>query len=201
MKYFTADTHFFHAALLGQNDFAPRLFATVDEMNQAMIDSWNARVKPRDHVYHLGDIAMHPAHQAGNPAVLAILSELHGFITFIKGNHDYSSFLQYLAANDPGNLGQSKFSFEKVGAIVKFNHYQYYLTHYPLMLGPNRNIRNLHGHIHHYSVPIADNVNVGVDAPEREFLTPPLAFGAPISENEIQIMADKKAEALARYRS
>lgn len=42
MNYFTSDMHFFHERLLGKNDFAPRLFANVDEMNQQLITSWNA---------------------------------------------------------------------------------------------------------------------------------------------------------------
>ncbi len=45
MNYFTSDMHFFHERLLGENDFAPRLFANVDEMNQQLITSWNAVVK------------------------------------------------------------------------------------------------------------------------------------------------------------
>ena len=53
MNYFTSDMHFFHERLLGENDFAPRLFANVDEMNQQLITSWNAVVKETDHVYHL----------------------------------------------------------------------------------------------------------------------------------------------------
>lgn len=56
-----------------------------------------------------------------------------------------------------------------MGAIVKFNHPHDYLTHYPMLLGPNDTIRNLHGHIYHYSIPIGNDVNVGVDAPERAF--------------------------------
>ena len=62
MQYFIADTHFFHADLLGQNDFAPRLFPSVEAMDTAMINAWNARVGDRDIVYHLGDIAMNPEH-------------------------------------------------------------------------------------------------------------------------------------------
>ena len=45
MNYFTSDMHFFHERLLGKNDFAPRLFANVDEMNQQLITSWNAVIK------------------------------------------------------------------------------------------------------------------------------------------------------------
>lgn len=51
MNYFISDMHFFHERLLGKNDFAPRLFANVDEMNQQLITSWNAVIKETDHVY------------------------------------------------------------------------------------------------------------------------------------------------------
>lgn len=93
--------------------------------------------------------------------------------------------------------GQNKFAFADVGIIIKFNHHQYYLTHYPLLLGVTKNIRNLHGHVHHYSVPIKENINVGVDAPELDFLPDKQPFGRPISENQIDLIAAKKATVLA----
>ncbi len=61
-----------------------------------------------------------------------------------------------------------------------------------MLLGKTLNIRNLHGHIHNYSMPIAEDINVGVDAPERGFLKNPLPFGTPISENLIDEIADYK---------
>ncbi len=53
MNFFIADTHFFHEALLGNNDFAPRPFATVTQMHQVMVASWNQVVREQDTVYHL----------------------------------------------------------------------------------------------------------------------------------------------------
>ncbi len=94
-------------------------------------------------------------------------------------------------------MEQKKFYFYDVGAIVKFNHHQYYLTHYPMLLGPNDTIRNLHGHIHHYSVPIGNDVNVGVDAPERELLKVKRPFGTPLSEKEIEEIYEEKQKELA----
>ncbi|MFC4772188.1 metallophosphoesterase [Enterococcus hermanniensis] len=196
MKYFISDTHFFHENLLGENEFAPRLFDTVEEMNQQMITAWNDVVSDKDTVYHLGDIAMHPKYDRGSAEVLAQLLQLNGKIIFIKGNHDSRAFFKYLAAHDPKlTNGEPKFEFNDVGVIVKFNHHQYYLTHYPMLLGKTVNIRNLHGHIHNYSMPIAEDINVGVDAPERKFLKNALPFGTPISENLIdEIAAYKETE-------
>lgn len=202
MKFFTSDTHFFHEDLLGNNDFAPRPFKNVAEMNQIMVTNWNRVVKERDVVYHLGDIAMHPDYDKGYPEILALLSSLQGQIHFIKGNHDNRAFFKYLAANDPGGAipGEPKFFFHDVGVLLKFDRHQYYLTHYPMLLGITKNIRNLHGHIHHASVPIKEDINVGVDAPELEYLPEPQPFGAPISENQIGLIAEAKAAELAKLR-
>lgn len=199
MKFFTSDTHYFHELLLGDNDFAPRLFPDVATMHQEMISNWNAVVKETDVVYHLGDVAMHPRYEAGYPEILALLTQLQGKIIFIKGNHDSRAFFNFLAAHDPGWQGAAKFEFHDVGILLKFNHHQYYLTHYPLLLGITKNIRNLHGHIHHSSLPLAENINVGVDAPELAFLTEPLPFGTPISENQIEILATAKAAELQKH--
>lgn len=198
MNFFIADTHFFHEALLGNNDFAPRPFATVAQMHQVMVASWNQVVREQDTVYHLGDVAMHPAYEKGFPEVLSVLKQLQGKIVFIKGNHDTRAFFRYLKNNDPGLSGQAKFAFEDVGALIKFDHQQFLLTHYPMLLGITKNSRNLHGHIHHHSVPIAENLNVGVDAPERAFLTHPRPFGQPISENDLAEMYQRKKEELEK---
>ncbi|WP_071130689.1 metallophosphoesterase [Enterococcus timonensis] len=190
MRYFTSDTHFFHADLLGMNDFAPRPFENIAQLHKTIISNWNAVVGPNDIVYHLGDIAVHPKHEAGFLEILAILEELSGQIIFVKGNHDSRAFLNYLIKADP-----KKFSYHDVGLIKKFHHHQFFLTHYPMLMGKSINSINLHGHIHHAMLPIAENINVGIDAPENDFLNPRPKFGAPISENQlIEIYEAKKAE-------
>lgn len=188
MNYFIADTHFFHADLLGNNQFAPRLFDSVAAMNDAMIQAWNARVDDEnDRVYHLGDIAMNPQAMPTEEAVLAILTQLHGQIDLIKGNHDYQARFKFLHANDPGWHGRPKFLFHSVGTILKDDHTQFIMTHYPMVLGITKQTLNLHGHIHHSMMPIAEDINVGVDAPERS-LVPEIAalpWGSPLSAAEI----------------
>lgn len=192
MRYYIADTHFFHENLLGNSDFSPRPFKDIYEMNDVMVDSWCSRVKENDEVFHLGDIAFHPDYEGGYPEIFQLLNHLPGKITFIKGNHDPRSLFNYLNAQDR----KGKFSFHDVGMIQKLNHHQFFLTHYPLLLGISKNSINLHGHIHHSMVPLKENINVGVDAPERDFLKLKLPFGAPISENEILELMGKKREHL-----
>ena len=78
--YFTSDTHFGHANII---KYSNRPFADVDEMNEAMIKRWNARVQPNDSIYHLGDFAFMQAEE-----ILRLLDRLNGKKHFIWGNHD-----------------------------------------------------------------------------------------------------------------
>ncbi|MGM0122863.1 hypothetical protein IGI37_000229 [Enterococcus sp. AZ194] len=53
MKYFIADTHFYHEAVL---EFSQRPFKDIEEMNTQLIKNWNSVVRsPKDEVYILGD--------------------------------------------------------------------------------------------------------------------------------------------------
>ena len=79
MIYFTSDTHFGHARII---ELCARPFANVDEMNEALIQKWNAVVGPDDVVYHLGDFFMGPKE------TVLLRKRLNGKIVLIKGNHD-----------------------------------------------------------------------------------------------------------------
>ncbi|KIS02857.1 metallophosphatase [Paucilactobacillus wasatchensis] len=194
MRFITADTHFFHENLLGTTDFAIRPFANVTEMNRTIIEHWNDRVIDKDTVYHLGDIALYFTHPAikSNEAVLGVLNELHGHLVLIKGNHDSRSLFKFLAQNNYLLEGKPKFEFHDVGVLSKYDHRQYYMTHYPMMLGIAPQIINLHGHIHHYTVPAKENINVGVDTPETAYLDYQLPFGTPLSLADIEQMVNGK---------
>lgn len=202
MQFVTADTHFFHASLLGMDKFAPRPFPDVQTMNQTIVDNWNKRVGENDIVYHLGDIALYftkPPRKA-YAAVESILRSLNGRLVLVKGNHDSRALFKYLSAHNYDINGQPKYEFHDVGVLLKYDHRQYYLTHYPMMLGIAPQIINLHGHIHHYSVPVKENINVGIDAPEMDYLDPRPPFGTPVSFREIEQIFQAKSAALANKR-
>ena len=76
--YFTSDLHFFHNNVILYDN---RPFANTDEMNAALVDNWNATVKPEDTVYFLGDLSLN--HNKG----LSLLARLNGKIHYIAGNH------------------------------------------------------------------------------------------------------------------
>ena len=50
--WFTADFHFGHANIIR---YCSRPFATVEEMDQTIVERLNASVKPNDVLYFLGD--------------------------------------------------------------------------------------------------------------------------------------------------
>ena len=55
MIFFTADTHFYHAGIIS---VCRRPFATVKNMNNALVRNWNSYVTDRDEVYILGDFML-----------------------------------------------------------------------------------------------------------------------------------------------
>ncbi len=48
MRYYIADTHFFHRSLNEKMD--QRGFDDIDQMNEYMIDQWNSKVRKNDEV-------------------------------------------------------------------------------------------------------------------------------------------------------
>ena len=64
MIYYTADLHLHYAPLL-----AGRPFATVAEMDEALINNWNDVVTEADTVYLVGDVGYNGGYgAAGRPA-------------------------------------------------------------------------------------------------------------------------------------
>lgn len=55
MIYFTADVHFYHDNII---HFANRPYGNCKEMNEALVENWNRRIRVNDEVYILGDVTM-----------------------------------------------------------------------------------------------------------------------------------------------
>src|SRR5258708_12137402 len=79
--YFTSDTHFGHANIIRYCD---RPFATVEEMDEAMIANWNAVVGRGDDVWHLGDFGW----SRDATRIRSIFHQLNGRKRLVIGNHD-----------------------------------------------------------------------------------------------------------------
>lgn len=75
-----SDPHFFHKNVIGMCN---RPFKNVEEMNNALIENINRRVRKKDHLLIAGDFSF-----AGMEATKDIVSKINGYKIFVKGNHD-----------------------------------------------------------------------------------------------------------------
>lgn len=144
--FFTSDTHFGDHRTL---NIHKRPFASVAEMDEALVAAWNDVIGDKDEVWHLGDFARKLAD------VPALLSRLNGRKHLLRGN------------NDPPEIG------EALGwASVRDYHEmeeggrRLILCHYPFRSwnAQARRAINLHGHSHGRLRPVPRQFDVGVDA-------------------------------------
>ena len=78
----TSDLHLGHQNILKYEPLS-RPFATVEEMDDAIVERWNSKVGPHDTVYVLGDLCM-----GMRDKVKERVSRLNGHIILVRGNHD-----------------------------------------------------------------------------------------------------------------
>lgn len=145
--WFTSDTHFGHHGILFM-----RPWATVDAMDQALIDLWNSVVGVRDHVFHLGDFSFHKPDRT-----LEILGCLNGIKYLVRGNHDRNNLNTTCLAMFDG--GVEHYHEITVGSqLIVMSHYAFRSWN-----GVHHGSWNLHGHSHGSLSPIGKQLDVGVD--------------------------------------
>lgn len=132
--FFTADTHWNHDNI---RRYSNRPFASVEEMNEALINNWNAVVGPGDTVYHLGDFSLNRGGSKKNTRT--IRQRLAGNILFIRGNHD-KDIEQY----------RDCFGWIKDVAMVQVEKQEIFLSHYAHRVWnkSHHNAWHLYGHSH-----------------------------------------------------
>jgi calcineurin-like phosphoesterase family protein len=142
-----SDTHFGHDNILKflKADGTPlRCFDSAAQMDEYMIDQWNSVVRPQDHVYHLGDVAIRREH-------ISLVSRCNGHKRLVRGNHDVYRTKDYLLHFD-----------EIYGVRVLDNMIFSHIPLHPESLG--RFKANVHGHIHANASPAGAYINVSVEA-------------------------------------
>jgi len=130
-----SDHHFNHANIM---KYANRKFSNVPEMNQFMIDQHNAVVKSDDVVILGGDVAFCATNKAND-----FLSQLNGYKILIIGNHDWERKTGKLKVYDVDEIHMSYF-IELDGTDILITHVPFYST----VMMDNKNLKNIHGHIH-----------------------------------------------------
>lgn len=149
-----SDTHFNHVNMLGFLDekgrkFRGDRFKDVTEMNETIIQNWNAVIKPEDKVYHLGDVYFGNQQDADT-----ILSRLMGKKRLIVGNHD--------VIYGKGNPLHKHF--QKIYMWRLFKEFNMVLTHVPIHKESFRKVEyNVHGHIHEKAAFGKEYINVCVE--------------------------------------
>ena len=146
--FLIADTHFGHSNILTfkrNNGEFLRVFPTIEEHDEKLIENWNSVVSSHDKVYHLGDVGFKSFSKLS-----LILSRLNGTKILIKGNHDGFKLSQYQQ------------HFKDVRGTHQLD--KFLLSHIPIH--PESLSRwkgNIHGHVHDNSLPDSRYINVSVE--------------------------------------
>lgn len=152
--WFTADPHYHHGNII---DYCSRPFSSADEMDATMIRMWNARVKPLDTVYLLGDVTF-----GGKKVVRELFRQLNGWIRVVPGGHDHNWNKKkevYYSASATVDILPDLCT---VKVAPKTN---VVLCHYPLESwdGAYYDVPHFHAHSHGNSRFVVNRVDVGVD--------------------------------------
>lgn len=149
--WFSSDLHFGHKGIL---QFCPnsRPYASVEEMNQALIKNYQEQVSPEDHVYLLGDIFFCRA----DPAI-EIIKQLPGHKHLIYGNHD-----KVIRSN---STLRSYFTSISDYKEIKVEGRDVVLFHYPIWEWSRIQYGSYHlfGHVHGNTTVPGRAMDVGID--------------------------------------
>ena len=174
--WWSADMHFGHQRII---ELAGRPFGSVEEMNETIIERWNATVAPGDTVWVLGDVAMESIGDS-----LAMCGQLAGRKLLVLGNHD-RPFPGYSKTQEKQAMWAERYRTEGgftdvltgtggadlpgIADPVLVSHFPYegdshdtdrYVQYRPVDKGGWL----LHGHIHELWKIRGRQINVGVDA-------------------------------------
>lgn len=132
--YYIADCHFGHENVI---NFDNRPFKTVEEMNEALINNWNKRVRNNDKVYILGDFIWKSVCVWPD-----IVNSLKGKKFLILGNHDPRVYPEEI-----------KKCFEEITNYKEISdcNKRIIMCHYPIIFHKkdyDENCYMLYGHVH-----------------------------------------------------
>lgn len=145
--WFSADTHFYHQSILRHTH---RKFDSVEEMNEAYVEEWNATISKGDMIYHLGDFSFGTSKE-----IRQVFHRLRGKKVLVAGNHD-DNRTRRLAWTEVHDLKR-----------LRVNNQTMWLCHYPMLTWANAHHGTwmLHGHSHGNIADIGTTrMDVGVDA-------------------------------------
>lgn len=141
MIFLTSDCHFNHKNILAYEPES-RPFATIEEMNEAIINNWNSVVTDEDEVWVCGDFFMGQL-----TAIDPILDRLKGKIHLVRGNHDQKNRMKIYEERgiDVHDI-----------AYIQYKGRYFILCHFPnesaefvrMVVEDNSEVVWLYGHVH-----------------------------------------------------
>lgn len=142
MNYYISDLHLFckNQTNAGEFNYDNRPFATVEEMNEHILEKWNKKINNADTVYILGDISM----RGKCDALIALVAQLRGKKVLIKGNHDDLTDYRYK------QIFAEICDYKEITDNFDGKAYKLVLCHYPILMwnGQHRGTILLYGHTH-----------------------------------------------------
>lgn len=146
MHHVSADTHLGHINIM---QYCRRPFATIQEMDDAIIANARRVVKPNHHLWILGDVAF------SESSARAFFQHVPGHKHFVPGNHDTQPWMK--------TLGWA--SMREPICELRDNKKTYVLCHYPMRTWnkAHHGSIQLFGHVHDQHPGWRNCVNVGVD--------------------------------------
>lgn len=166
MWWFTADEHYNHARII---EYCKRPFASVEAMNEWLINSHNMCVGPGDITVHVGDFGFFRRASEAQQ----VIRRLNGSHILLKGSHD-------------GWMPSSaKHMWRKTidGILITACHYALRTWE-----GAHRGAWDLYGHSHGTLPPCGKQWDVGVD--NNDF--------RPVSLEELKNIMDRKPSSTER---
>lgn len=165
--WFTSDLHFGHVNIL---KYCNRPFANIEEHDAALVNNWNAKVKPEDIVFILGDFSMN------RYAACKFAPLLNGTKYLIPGNHD----VVHPRFGNKAEIAKEAYNAAglnvcNINAILVAGYHDLRMNHFPAGKHyakfekwlPPEHVEgqwHLHGHTHQTTRIEGHNVHLGVDA-------------------------------------
>jgi calcineurin-like phosphoesterase family protein len=173
--FFTSDTHFDHKRII---ELCGRPFDTVEQMNEALIENWNARIKPGDTVYHLGDFAF----SKDRGRVSQLLGLLHGTKHLIQGNHDH----EVVRKAKGWNSIELRRNVKALPVLIV-------VDHYPIEIWHKRHYGSIHlfGHIHEKTCEKPTELRHNISVDFNEFRPLSLEEIGKMMEQRVGVEMDK----------
>lgn len=129
----TSDWHLGHRNVAKWRETFTDPAIPADEHDQTILARYREAVKPRDMVWFLGDIILHPDY-------LETVAQLPGLKKLVLGNHDTDRLARGVTTKDLVKV------FAEVHGLVSYK--RAWLSHAPIHPQELRGKVNIHGHTH-----------------------------------------------------